>query len=134
ALCQAGWKFLDDRRLLTTRHHVVAPVYASVKASVTVVRSRTAADPSSTIQDNVARAIRKFLHPLVGRDGTGWPFGGDTYVSDLYPVLQGVPGVASIDKLELSPGDDKATVMTHPRGDLIGPALAPHHLPRADLT
>src|SRR5262249_46863965 len=37
--------------------------------------------------------LQTFLDPIVGRDGTGWPFGRNVYVSEIYRLLDTLPGV-----------------------------------------
>jgi hypothetical protein len=47
---------------------------------------------------NVVKTAReelsRFFHPLIGwRDGKGWPFGRDVYLSEIIERLAGLPGV-----------------------------------------
>jgi len=138
-LCQAVWTFLNERRLLTTRHHVVGPQYVSVQVRVTVVRDHTVADTNEAkkaLSQEVAKALCAFLDPLKGGIAKkGWPFGGAVYKSDLYPVLQAVSGVASIKEVVVL-GDEKTKALLYDpskpidASNLIGLALKPHHLPQ----
>lgn len=92
ALRRALWNFLDERRLLTIRHHVVAPSYVPIRLRATLYLSN-GANVVSTQQAAVQR-LRDFFHPLHGgRDGQGWPFGRAVYRSDIYPILDPLPGV-----------------------------------------
>lgn len=80
------------RRLLTTRSVVVDPSYVpfSVKATL---RLKDDALAATVRREAVARLGRHF-HPLWGgRDGKGWPFGRDVYLSEVYDLLDRVPGV-----------------------------------------
>ena len=36
-----------------------------------------------------------------GRDGKGWPFGRDLYISDVYQCLQGAPNVLFVRAVEM---------------------------------
>jgi hypothetical protein len=45
------------------------------------------------------RALKQYLHPLHGgRDGHGWPFGRNVYTSEIYELLDTLPGVDYITK------------------------------------
>ncbi|WP_224245078.1 LamG-like jellyroll fold domain-containing protein [Hyalangium gracile] len=92
ALLNALHAFLDERRLLTTKHHVLAPASVQVNLSAELYL-RSDALPQTVIQD-ASFALQRYLHPLTGgRDGKGWPFGRSIYLSEVYEVLSGVPGV-----------------------------------------
>ena len=41
----------------------------------------------------IADELDRFLDPLEGFDGEGWPFGRPVYKSELYEVIKGVDGV-----------------------------------------
>jgi Baseplate J-like protein len=138
-LRQAVWDYLDPRRVLTTRHHVVGPVYVPVSAEMLIARQ---ADVSAEdLRHQVVAGLEGFLRPLSGGvDGDGWPFGRDIYVSELYERLEGILGVDYIPDIVLSsqcpPGATScvaATELWHEDGDLIGLGLAAHHLPRAQI-
>lgn len=138
-LRQAVRDYLDPRRVLTTRHHVVGPIYAPVSAEILIARRTDM--PEGNLRDRVVKALEDFLHPLKGGpDGEGWPFGGDVHVSELYELLESIPGVDYVPDLVLSsqcPPDATrcvaATELWHEDGDLIGLDLAPHHLPQAQI-
>lgn len=50
-------------------------------------------------RDQAVKALRQFLHPLSGgRDGQGWPFGRNVYVSDIYELLDRLPAVDFVTK------------------------------------
>lgn len=99
-LLTALWMFLDERRLLTTRHHVVAPEYVPVTISATLFleEGARAADVRSRVQES----IRTFFHPFKGgAEGTGWPFGRNIYVSEVYELLDDIPGVNYVEIVKL---------------------------------
>jgi hypothetical protein len=50
----------------------------------------------------VILALGRFLHPLTGLDGNGWAFGRLPAKSDLYPVIENVPGVDHVRSLEMA--------------------------------
>ena len=83
---------LEPARLLTTRIHVVRPRFVTVSVRLTIV-PRRGTDPESVRDEAVAR-IEKFFDPLDGGfDGHGWPFGRDVYVSEVYQLVNQIPGV-----------------------------------------
>ncbi|BAY14144.1 baseplate protein J [Calothrix sp. NIES-2098] len=100
ALCQSLWKFLDERRLLTTRHYVVEAQYVPVKITAKLFLVDNAL-PNKVCKQAV-QDIRQFFHPLTGgRDSQGWPFGRDIYVSEVYQLLETVGGVDYVEAVKL---------------------------------
>jgi hypothetical protein len=153
---RAVWAFLEERRLLATRVHVASPVYVPVRVEAAVVRRPDAPEPAAPealwpgwdrvpqgdVRRGVLEAVAAWLDPLLGGpDRRGWPFGHDVHLSDLYGVIERVPGVDFVADLRLSsvcaPGDAgcvAAADALHPQtGEQVGLALAAHHLPRAEL-
>ena len=46
--------------------------------------------------------LYRFLNPLTGGpEGSGWPFGRDLFLSDIYQCLQGVPNIQFIRSVEM---------------------------------
>lgn len=143
ALLKALWGFLDERRILATRHHVVAAHHAPVSAEIVIARTPDAVEETSGgrpgLYDRVLQKLQQFLDPLAGgTDGEGWPFGRDVYVSELVEQLEDVQGVDYVTDLMLSSACGAgetfcvpAPLLWHPEGDLIGLALSQHHLPKA---
>jgi hypothetical protein len=130
---------LEPRRLLTTANVIAEPVWAPVAARVLVAPRRDM--PAQRARDSVAVALTRFLDPHVGgRDGCGWPFGRDVYVSDLYRLLEALPEVDYVPEISLSsdcpPGAERcaaAEPLFNEEGDQIGLGLAPHVLPRVAI-
>ena len=87
--------YLDERRMLTTAVVIGQPEYrwAAVEARL---KARREADPEVVYREASAHLYR-FLNPLVGgADRAGWPFGRDLYISEVYAILQSIPGVEYI--------------------------------------
>lgn len=85
-------KFLEPRCLLTTRLHVVSPVY--LKVSVNVVVYVFTDQDEKKMEGQIKDDLTAYFHPLTGGSGKqGWPFGQAIYVADLYAVLDGIQGV-----------------------------------------
>ncbi len=132
----ALWGYLDARRTLTTRQHVVGPQYAPLAAAMLVATESGAVIDS--VRTRVIEQLERFLDPLTGGpDGQGWPFGRDVYVSEFYEQIEAVEGVDYISDLTLTsaclPSDVQcaaATPVWHDEGDLVGMRLDAQHLPR----
>ena len=126
----ALWTFLDERRLLTTRHHVVGPDYVNVEITATLF-PRADARPDD-VKDEAVRRVHEFFHPLTGGpDRKGWPFGRDVYVSEVYQVLEQIPTIDYVEDVVLAtPSITKPDTSREQRiGDrLIGITLEPHEL------
>jgi hypothetical protein len=116
-LLAAADHLLDERRLLTTRHHVSGPGYTDVGAVVEVARTSQVQD--DTVRDAIVAALRRFFHPLTGGpDGQGWPFGRHVYASEVYQVIESVSGVDHVESLSLR----KDGAWADPRDEVTVPA------------
>jgi len=133
----ALWGYLDERRTLTTRHHVVGPYYAPIRAEIVVASVSGALTPAAG--ERIVERLAHFLDPLVGgTEDSGWPFGRDVYASELFEQIEAVEGVDYVTDLMLFsdclPADQQcaaAAALWHAEGDLVGMALAAHQLPLA---
>ena len=136
-------RVLEPARLITTRVHVVAPRYATVSVRVNLVIEKDAVP--KTVQDAAIAALEKFFDPLEGGpDGSGWPFGRDVYVSEIYQILVRVPGVryvtrttdqetgVPLDELFVAPAD-KARAIRNRLGELEAIDLQADELVKARL-
>jgi predicted phage baseplate assembly protein len=92
---QAVCQYLDAHRLLTTEVYVIGPTYRMIQVLASLV-----VQPGSdlaTVQNAAVAALNTFFSPLTGGpDGTGWPFGGTIYYSDVYRILLGISGVQRV--------------------------------------
>lgn len=103
-------RLLDQRRLITCRHHVVGPAYTEFRVIAQVLAS-TGARPD-IIEREIATTLRGFFDPLTGgpgEDRSGWPFGRDVHVSEVHQVIEGVEGVDHVEQLALETIDDDGT-------------------------
>ena len=102
-LLAAVRRYLDRRRVIGTRLVVVGPRYLEVSVRATV-RAQAGAR-AERVRDDVTAALTAFLDPLQGGPaGRGWPFGRDVYRSEVFEVIDDVPGVDSVLDLELVVG------------------------------
>jgi hypothetical protein len=101
-LRQAVYEFLRERVPICTRLQVLAPRYSAIHLEATVVRGRQSRLDRATVRQNVIKAVRDFLHPTRGGDdGHGWPFGRSIFRSELYELIEGLPGVDHVRELLL---------------------------------
>lgn len=94
---------LDERRLITCRHHLVGPAYCDVALAATVVCMPTA-NPV-LLRKRIMTTLRDFFDPVPtapdGEAAVGWEFGHPVYESEVYAVIEGVPGVDHLEGLSL---------------------------------
>ncbi len=131
---QAVWGYLDERRMITTRHHVVGPLYAPVSVEGLVVQRPDIA--AGTVSGEMTDRIQSLLDPLPDNGKPGRPFGRDVYVSELCEALESIQGVDYIPDLMLASvcgnaGEScvAAESLWHDEGDQIGLAIPEHQLP-----
>jgi hypothetical protein len=114
-------RFLDKRRLITTRIHLASPpqtqlpklVPVSITTAVVIDRDRNI----SEMTDLITMRLRAFLGVTRGGfDGKGWPLGGSVHRSKLFRLLEDLDGVDHVETLTLSPAD--------PNGDVLLDALS----------
>lgn len=86
---------------------------------------------------NAILALKRFLDPLAGgEDGEGWPFGRDLFVSEIYQLLDTLPGVdyatRTVDPQTQQPLDELAAdggrLIRNAQGRLVAAALQPDEL------
>lgn len=94
-------KHLQSLSIVTTNLSVVGPEFIEVTVAAKIrVDAWRGAD---TVRAEALEALYKFLNPLTGGDdGRGWPFGRPVYKSDIYKLIEDVPGVVCVDQVSLS--------------------------------
>jgi hypothetical protein len=102
------WAWLADRRLLTVRHHVVGPAFARVTVTARLFLRQDAV--RATVRARCVKDCQEFFHPLSGGPARGgWPFGRDVHVSEVYELLEKVPGVDYVERVTLGGPGVEAT-------------------------
>jgi predicted phage baseplate assembly protein len=92
--------WLDQHRLLTSELYVTGPVYRKVRVSVQIVVA--GGSDLATVKNAASAALNGLFDPLTGgTSGTGWPFGGQIYYSDVYRTIIGIDGVQRIQDNQL---------------------------------
>lgn len=103
---------LDRYRLLTTTLRIREPNYVGIKVRAEIVVGEYASP--DLVRTRVVETLNRFLcplaldppdgteHPLFGPKWEGWPFGRDLYLSEIYTLIQQVPGVKHVLEVTLS--------------------------------
>jgi hypothetical protein len=136
--------YLAPRRLLTTQVHVVGPRRVPIRFRATLRLLPDAV--KDDVHASAVAALTQFLDPILGGgDGSGWPFGRNVYVSEIYRLLDALPGVdfvrRTLDQTSSTPLDELVTTqpfadraMRNSQGELISIALDPDDLPEYQST
>lgn len=92
--------FIDERRILTSTVETRPPHYQGVTVAATL---RVAPGTETEyVRDAALGALYRYMNPIVGGPaGTGWPFGGDVDVGELFALLSSVEGVTSVGEVLL---------------------------------
>jgi predicted phage baseplate assembly protein len=93
---------LNDKRLIGTSLEVRSPQYIWVSVQTKLRLTDRATDPSIALETRAQAeaALYQYLNPYVGGPrGTGWGFGRDLHTSELYALLQRVPGVEFVEEV-----------------------------------
>lgn len=89
-------EYMSKRKLLTTQIHVVSVEFIDVNISLQV------AAKEKTIEKTVRSSIEKYLDPIKGGEGgNGWNQGRKLYKSDLFYILERIPGVDHVIRIDL---------------------------------
>jgi predicted phage baseplate assembly protein len=105
-------KHLDQYRLLTTSLRIREPCYVGVKVKAEIVVSEYSRP--EIVSGRVKDGLRALISPLalsangetlsdmMGPDWEGWPFGRSLFVSEIYALIQKIPGVKHVLDVKLS--------------------------------
>lgn len=114
--------YLNQRRLITTELYVTGPRYLAVESLALTVRARQNADLQQ-VSDDIYAQLLTYFHPLHGgEEGSGWPFGEDVYLGNIYECLLQVDGVKRVVKLKVKLAGqdvDCEDVLEVPEGHLL---------------
>ncbi|KCZ70545.1 Baseplate J-like protein [Candidatus Methanoperedens nitroreducens] len=98
--------FLDARRLITTRVHVVSPFYNDIRLKVRIALKENTNESSVLLE--VKKRIHEYFNPTTGGpEGIGWPLGRRVYRSELYHLVERITGVDHVAGIWMS---DDATL------------------------
>ncbi|MGD0603065.1 MAG: hypothetical protein ABSA53_05610 [Streptosporangiaceae bacterium] len=94
-------KFLNLRRTLTTRLHVVGPTYLPVQISADLALRDDAVAQNAL--DDARQALLAYYDPLKGGPAhTGWPFGRAVYSSEASAVLEHRPLLRYVENVQVT--------------------------------
>ncbi|HEY9694192.1 MAG TPA: hypothetical protein V6D15_18465 [Oculatellaceae cyanobacterium] len=100
------FNFLDARRLLTTRLHIVEAEKISITVEAELVLKDGAKAEAVKIQAQAE--VMMFFDPLRSQkywQGKGWHFGRNVYLSELYKLLDDLEGVDYVENLQIKDKD-----------------------------
>jgi predicted phage baseplate assembly protein len=101
--------FIDARRLATADLVVVGPEYVRVEVEAEIVIERP--QEASEVEQRVDAALKAYLHPISGGPSrSGWEFGRLPQRSDLYVLIERIPGVSHIRDLTLTTVAERAGI------------------------
>jgi hypothetical protein len=104
---------LDAAKLITTRVHVVPPVYVPFHVRITLINLRQAS--ADSVKATAIERLKNFFDPLRGGpDQKGWPFGRNVYVSELYRLLGQIPGMDYVARSTDANGADMEEIAVDP--------------------
>ncbi len=99
-LMRAVSEYLEARRILTTTVEITTPFYQGLTV-VARVRGTAGADPE-LIRDRLLDALYTYINPITGGpEGTGWPFGRELNVGEVFALLAGIEGVLGVEEVRL---------------------------------
>jgi hypothetical protein len=100
--------YLEAKKLITTRVHVVSPFYKDVFLKVWIALKKNK-NEAQAIQEATCR-IYEYFHPVTGGpEGTGWPLGRNVYRSELYHLLEGIADIDHIAEIWINGDADVAS-------------------------
>ena len=99
--------YLEAHSVPTAHVSVVGPLYVRVDVKRRVALA--ALEGASAVEQAVQQKLASFLHPLTGGlDGAGWDFGRQPHRSDLYALIEAVPGVDHLRSLVIEEKEDQS--------------------------
>ncbi len=101
--------YLDARRLPNADLFVVGPHYIRVDVDIEV--ALVSLQGAGEVEAAVFQTLGGFLHPLTGGlDGAGWDFGRRPHKSDVYALIEAIPGIDHVRTLEVTETEDQPGV------------------------
>jgi hypothetical protein len=100
ALKSKVYRFLDRRRLITTRIQVGDPQYRRVSMHLRI-HPRRHADVAA-LMERVLSTVNGYFDPLKGGpEAKGWPLGRGVYRSEIFHLLEGIAEVDFVSSIVL---------------------------------
>jgi len=90
--------YLDERRILTTPVEIDTPFYQGITV-IAQVRGTPGLGPE-LLRDRLLTELYRYINPLIGGPGgTGWPFGRELNVGEIFALLSGMNGVTLVEEV-----------------------------------
>ncbi len=103
-LLRAVERYIEEKRLSTISSadlEVLEPTYKEVSVTASIIPESM--DIAVPLETEIRKKLKEFLHPLTGGSaGRGWEFGRDIHVSEVYTLIEGIPGVDHVKELLLN--------------------------------
>jgi hypothetical protein len=117
--------YLEPRRLLTTRVHVVGPRFLRLSVRPTlVVETGT---HLHEVAKSAVTALRQFF------DFRTWPFGRNVYLAEVYQLLDNVEGVDYVTDIEITGVTEGQRLKRNSQGEVIAVEVRPDELVEAHI-
>lgn len=101
--------YLEAHSVPTAHVSVVGPLYIRVDVKADIALASL--EGASAVEQAVQQKLASFLHPLTGGlDGAGWDFGRKPHRSDVYALIEAVPGVDHLSSLVIKEKEDQPGV------------------------
>lgn len=76
--------------------HVIGPKFKEIRIKANVKPKLP--EESSIVERRIIKELEAFFHPLTGgKQGKGWDFGRDVYISEVYAVIERTEGVDRVE-------------------------------------
>lgn len=86
--------------LLGDQVTVQEPYYVNIEISLTV--SALPSYSESELNRAVIEQLSEYVHPIIGFDGDGWPFGRPLYVTEIEDIVSTLAGVKSVKEISFT--------------------------------
>ena len=101
--------YLDARKAATAELTVTGPDYVRIDVEAEIGLDSL---DSGDVELAATIALRDYLHPLTGGPhGTGWQFGRRVRASELYKVLEPLPGVRYVSRVEVKEREERQNLL-----------------------
>ena len=106
-LLRSTWKFINKANEQGVSLIVLGPEYVRINIDVILVPAHDYLGVN--IISDVQKCLLKYLHPLNGGENSeGWDFGVRPHHSDIYALLESVPGMENVQSLKISSEEERA--------------------------
>ncbi|WP_017303716.1 hypothetical protein [Spirulina subsalsa] len=126
-------RFLNQRRLLSTHLHIIEPHWVNVTLNARLYLEDSA--DFRRVRQIAQERVHQYFAPLDSQDfwqGQGYPFGADIYFSQLYELLDGLPGVDYVEDLTLTDIEPERQQFNE-QNQVIGLSIQDHELVRIQI-